>query len=90
MACILFSCNRKFRRNSLLHEKALVANNVQLVERKSIMEEKKTEKKIQYMQDKEDAMVSKIEKIAEAFSNIETEELFQSLQALIDEDEEEK
>ena len=54
------------------------------------MEEKKTEKKIQYMQDKEDAMVSKIEKIAEAFSNIETEELFQSLQALIDEDEEEK
>ena len=60
--------------------------------RKMIMEEKKTEnkeKKIQYMQDKEDAMVSKIEKFAEAFSSIETEALFQSLQALIDEDEEE-
>ncbi len=51
------------------------------------MEEKKTEKKIQYMQDKEDAMVSKIEKFAEAFSEIEPEVLFQSLQAMIDEDE---
>ena len=69
------------------HHAAWVNKDLTAAERKIIMEEKKTEKKIQYMQDKEDAMVSKIEKIAEAFSSIETEELFQSLQALIDEEE---
>ncbi len=45
------------------------------------------ENKVKYMQDKEDAMVSKIEKLAESFSEIDTEELFKALQALIDEDE---
>lgn len=48
------------------------------------------ENKVKYMQDKEDAMVSKIEKLAESFSEIDTEELFKALQALIDEDEDEE